>query len=153
MLGILQADPGIMRALRSAARPRFDGTDTVATLNRPVRMAVDLAAYVEGGAWYLTGWLLDPANEVQSVTLRGANGFDERLDTRWTRVPRADVVGGFKAEPLFQGGIGHDLHGFTVCVPYFTDPHVWLELRLTGEHYAFVPLAPRAVKGHGGRLA
>jgi hypothetical protein len=151
MLSTLHAAEPVLRALRMAARPRFTGTDTVSTLDRPVRMAVDLAAPVNGAGWYLTGWLLDPLGLVTAVALRDTAGAVERLDQRWTRVPREDVSAGFRDEPLFQGTIAHDLHGFTVFVPSPGGRDAWLELTLVGDHVAFMPLAPIDADGLEGK--
>jgi hypothetical protein len=148
----LRADETVQRAFRTAARPRFNGCDTVSSLDRPVRMAIDVAAPLADAGWYLTGWLLDPANLVLAVTLRGADGSAERLDLSWTRVAREDVSRGFCSAALFEGLITHDQHGFTVFVPNTGKCEAWLELTLVGEHCVFMPLNPLAATGHGGRL-
>ncbi|HYM33354.1 MAG TPA: hypothetical protein VEU47_18795 [Candidatus Cybelea sp.] len=144
----LRGDPAAERALLAAARPRFAGQDTVSGLSRPVRMAIDLAAHVKGAGWYVTGWLLDPMNQVAAVSIHGSDRSAERIDRRWTRVVRADVSAGFAADPLFQGRIGHDKHGFTVFVPHDGDDmRAWFELELGGGDLAFMPLAVTAMDG------
>src|SRR5262249_59568894 len=78
-------------------------------------------------------------------------GAGERLDQRWTRVPREDVSAGFRDETPFQGKIAHDLHGFTVFVPSPGGRDAWLELTLAGDHVAFMPLAPIDTEGLEGK--
>jgi hypothetical protein len=109
-------------------------------------MAIDLVIRLPGAGYYLTGWLLDPAGLVGMATLRGSSSLAERLDSRWTRVPRADVSDGFRSDPLFQDRIRNDLHGFTVFIPGPTaaDERVWLELDVAGGMVAFMPLYPYA---------
>ncbi len=148
----LRADEAVQHAFRTAARPRFNGCDTVSNLDRPVRMAIDIAAPLPGAGWYLTGWLLDPTNLVSMVTLRGADGSADRLDLHWTRVAREDVSQGFCSDPRFEGRITHHQHGFTVFVPNAGCSEAWLELTLVGEHCVFMPLNPLAAEGHDRRL-
>ena len=148
----LRADDTVQRDLRTAARPRFSGCDTVSSLDRPVRMAIDIAVPFGGVGWYITGWLLDPMSLVSSVALRSVDGSVERLDLRWTRVAREDVSQGFGTDPLFEGRITHDQHGFTVFVPGAGRCDAWLELTLVGEHCVFMPLRPLAADGHERRL-
>jgi hypothetical protein len=153
MLSTLLVDDSLQRVLRIAARPRFSGLDTVSSLDRPVRMAIDLAARIPSVGWYVTGWLLDPANLVSAVILRGQDGVAERLDVRWTRVPREDVNAGFRSDPLFQGLITADLHGFTVFVPHRTvEGEIWLELQFGDDHQAFMPMRSVSGEGSSGRM-
>lgn len=143
MLPNLRTDPAVERVLRAAMRPRYTGQDTVSTLTRPVRMAIDVATRVPGVGWYLTGWLLDPAGLVTAVHLRGPKDPDLRLDRHWSRVERDDVSNGFRGDPLFQGRIRHDRHGFAVFLPDPGEAAVaWLELDLADGECAFMPLAP-----------
>jgi O-antigen biosynthesis protein len=152
MLPALRADDAALRALRVVGRPRFTGVDTVSNLDRPVRMAIDLAGVLPGVGWYLTGWLLDPLGLVASVTLCDLDGASERLDHRWTRVQREDVTRGFAADLLFQGKLAHDRHGFTVFAPTPGGSGAWLELSLAGDHSVFMPLDPTIIQGHQGEL-
>lgn len=148
ILPSLHVDEGLQRTLRAAARPRFSGVETVSSLDQPIRMAVDLVVRIPGAGWYIAGWLLDPASLVSAVMLRGRDGMAERLDLHWTRVPRQDVSANFRSDPLFQGRIDHDLHGFTVFVPQpAVQADVWLELRLDEDFSAFMPA--RSVSGEG----
>lgn len=143
MMPTLVVDEEARRLLQIAVRPRYAGTDTVSSLDQPVRMAVDLAVCVIDVGWYITGWLLDPANLVSAVFLRGRDGLAERLDASWTRVPREDVTASFRSDPLFQGRVAHDLHGFTVFVPHrAAQGEAWLELQLGDDRSAFMPLRP-----------
>lgn len=148
----LRADAAGQKAFRAASRPRFTGHDTVSGLQLPVRMAVDLVARVAGAGWYVTGWLLDPTKLVSAVTLRGPSGTSERLDTAWTRLSREDVSAGFLGDPLFDGRIADDLHGFTVFVAGATAEHQpWIELDMGGRGSAFMPVTVTTVGGMADR--
>lgn len=152
MLPSLQVEEALQRNLRGAARPRFSGTDTVSTLDQPVRMAIDLAAHIPSIGWYLTGWLLDPANRVAKALLRDRSGMAERLDLRWTRIPRGDVSAGFRNDPLFAGRINDDAHGFTIFVPHrASEAQAWIELQLSDDHAAFLPFQSVPGDGSEGR--
>jgi O-antigen biosynthesis protein len=152
LLPALLVDDGLKRVLNSAARPRFAGIDTVSTLDLPVRLSIDLAASVPGVGWYITGWMLDPANLATAVMLRGNDGLNERLDDRWTSVPRPDVNAGFGSEQLFQGLIHHDRHGFTAFIPHRGERgQTWIELQLAGERSAFMPVTAVAIESWDGR--
>ena len=152
MLPTLLVEDNLQRMLRVASRPRFCGIDTISSLEKPVRMAIDLAARIPSVGWYLTGWLLDPANLVSAVVLRGRDGLAERIDERWTRVRREDVSNGFRSDPLFQGLFTSDLHGFTVFVPHrVVESEIWLELQFGDDHHAFMPLRSISGEGHEGR--
>ena len=143
MLPNLRADPAVERVLRAAMRPCYAGQDTVSTLVRPVRMAIDVATCMPGAGWYLTGWLLDPDGIVTAVHLRGPKNADLRLDRHWSRIERDDVSNGFRGDPLFQGRIQHDRHGFAVFLPEPGEAAAaWLELDLADGECAFMPLAP-----------
>lgn len=144
LMARLRTDAAGQKVFRAASRPRFTGEDTVSTLNVPVRMAIDRAARVPGAGWYVTGWLLDPKRLVSAVTLCGSAGLSERLDTLWTRLPRPDASAAFAADPLFAGGITHDLHGFAIFVPHRSgdsaEEAAWIELDLGGRAHAFLPV-------------
>jgi hypothetical protein len=93
MLPALRGPKPVLAAVRALLRPRFSGDDTVSSLPLPIRLASDVTFRVDGGGFYLTGWLLDPAKLVSAVRLRGTRGFVERIDTTWTRTERPDVTG------------------------------------------------------------
>lgn len=148
VLPALGGAPESAQTLVAACRPRYGGQDTVSSLPMPVRLAVDVAEHVPGVGWYVTGWLLDPANLVSAVMLRAAGGLNERLDATWTRLDRPDVTAGYIGDPLFSGSIRHDLHGFTVFLPQrdeagsAAESGAWIELDLGGGRTsAFMPVA------------
>jgi hypothetical protein len=152
MMPSLQVEEALQRNLRGAARPRFTGADTVSSLDQPVRMAIDIAAHIPAVGWYLTGWLLDPTNRVAKAMLRDRGGMAERLDLRWTRVPRSDVSAGFRNDPRFAGRINHDAHGFTIFVPHRAgEAQAWIELQLSDDHAAFLPFQGSSGEGSDGR--
>ncbi len=152
LLPSLQAEGNLQRQLGAAARSHYSGIDTVSGLDRPVRMVVDLAASIPGAGFYLVGWLLDPKNLVSAVHVRGRNGLSERIDRGWTRVLREDVTASLRTDPLFQGLIATDLHGFTAFVPYQgAESEIWLELHFADGLEAFMPLRVVSGEGAGGR--
>ena len=151
--GNLRVDGVGQKAFSAASRPRFTGHDTVSDLQLPVRMAIDLVARVAGAGWYITGWLLDPSKLVSAVMLRGPVGVEgKRLDTVWTRLPREDVSAGFCGNPLFDGRISDDLHGFTVFVADDkADYKPWIELDMGGRGSAFMPVTVTTIGGMADR--
>ncbi len=133
-----------LRRLAEVAE-RFDGRDTVSTLDRPVRIGIDFAVLAGGSGLVVAGWLVDPRRQVESVTLRRA-GRGTRLDGGWTRLGRPDVTAAFAADPAYAG-IGRDgLHGFMAFAAEAGDAGgaapTYLELGLVGGQRAFHPLLP-----------
>ncbi|HYG88466.1 MAG TPA: hypothetical protein VD978_19665 [Azospirillum sp.] len=132
-------------AIRQVLASRYEGYETVSRLGAPVRIAVDMTLRVPGVGFFVTGWLLDPTAQVESVVLKGP-GMTARLDADWTRVRRKDVSDAFADDPLFAGRIepGQDGHGFSAFaaepagVPENGEFH--LQLTLTGESVGFWPL-------------
>lgn len=152
LIGNLRVDKAGQKAFSAASRPRFTGHDTVSDLPLPVRLAVDMVARVPGAGWYITGWLLDPSKLVSAVMLRGPGVEGKRLDAMWTRLPREDVSGGFRSNPLFEGRISDDLHGFTVFVADDKSDHKpWIELDMGGRGSAFMPVNVTPVGGMADR--
>mgnify|MGYP001244587241 FL=1 len=152
VLPTLRGPAEVARMLRRAARPRFTGQDSLSGHAEPVRAAVDLAALWPGVGYYLAGWVLDPANRLAGVTLRGGSGAGHRLDPHWTRVPRPDVTSGFREDPRFAGLLGQDdLHGFTVFIPApdadAAGRRHHLEFEFAGDDCAFLPLRVERADG------
>ena len=104
LLPRLECDADTASLARRMMRPRFTGADTLATLDRPVRAAIDLAAVFPGAGVYLAGWLIDPEARLRELTLCGADGLRVRLDGHATRLPRPDVTEAFAADPRYAGG-------------------------------------------------
>jgi hypothetical protein len=149
----LQIDKALAPAFQRAIRPRFTGVDTVSALDRPVRLGVDLAALVRGAGWYLTGWLLDPAHEIVTATLRGGDGFAAPLDAQWVRISRPDVNNVFGGNPLFKGLLDHDRHGFAAFVPHAVcHGTAWIDLELKDGRHGFMPLSAQTVETREERL-
>lgn len=139
-LGRAAAPAGTLDCLREVAG-RFDGRDTVSTLDRPIRVGIDFTA--RGGGTLVVGWLLDPDHAVRSVTLRQGTGA-ARLDETWTRVTRADVTKAFAGERAFGGLRGDPAHGFVAFAPGLgASEGAYLDLDLGGER-VFYPLPPAA---------
>lgn len=140
----LNASGEVVAKLRLAAH-RFDGRDTVSSLERPVRLGIDFAAMVDDGGIIISGWLLDPDRVVGSVTLR-AGTQSAVLDESWTRQARPDVTEAFDGDPLFAHlGLGHNRHGFLAFAPRMAPPQsagpIYLELMLDDGLPAYFPLA------------
>lgn len=135
----------ILLRMRSAAN-RFDGNETVSSLPFPVRAGIDTVLRVEGSGLLVSGWLLDPDNHVESVKLRRHRG-ERQLDDNWTRVDRPDVTAEFDNRAPFNAGLdpNRHAHGFVAFAPELegnsTAPF-YLELRLSDERRAFMPLTP-----------
>ncbi|MCA1366828.1 hypothetical protein I6F15_05365 [Bradyrhizobium sp. BRP14] len=138
------SSPQVLLRLRSAANS-FDGSETISTLPLPVRMGIDNAFQVDGGALLISGWLLDPDGHVQRVKLCSGRA-EMRLDDRWTRLDRSDVTGAFTDEPTFRSTLGRESngHGFIVFTKALgaAAPALHLELTLKDSRRAFMPLSP-----------
>ncbi len=142
MLGALKGDEATCKAIRKAAHARFEGHDTVARLEAPVRMALDHAIRVEGAGVFVQGWMLDPEARVASITLRGP-GTRARVDLAWSRTRRADVSQAFGKDALFTGRLfpGLDDHGFIAWVPATGAQGRWyLQLDLEDGQVGFLPV-------------
>lgn len=146
MLGRLDGPPSALRALKRVCRTRFGGEETVSRLTLPVRLAQDFAVLADGAGIFVNGWLLDPKRLVKRVLLKSTQHGSDRLDQRWTRLPRADVSEAFARDPLFAGLLrpAQHGHGFLAFVPR-TRPlapgeSLYLELVLEDESCAFLPL-------------
>lgn len=146
MLPQLQADPATQQALLRLGAPRFQGEETLSTMAIPLRLALDMAAWVPGAGLFLAGWMLDPEGLTESVHVGAAGGFRARVDESWTRSQRPDVSQGYSADPLFAGRLRplDDAHGFVVFVPCgeAAPGNLYLELGLSDGGAAFVPLSP-----------
>lgn len=141
----LRMEAGTARLFKRLCGNRFEGHETLSSLDRPVRAALDLAVFVPEGGIFLTGWLLDPARQVAAVTLRG-NGVHKRLDDIWNRTPRPDVSQGYGQDALFAGRLlpGDDAHGFVVAVPCplteVDGADLHLEILLADDEAVFLPV-------------
>lgn len=138
------ANADTMLTLRRAGE-RFDGRDTVSDLSVPVRIGMDMVAEVPGGGFLVAGWMLDPEEHVDALTLR-VGAYCRRIDDIWTRLPRADVSMAFQHNSLFAGRLDparsdHGFLAFIPCDPTSTDTAVYFEMTV-GETIAFYPLAP-----------
>jgi hypothetical protein len=140
LLPRLDCDADTAALARRMMRPRFTGADTLATLDRPVRAAIDLAAVFPGAGIYLAGWLIDPEAQLRALALCGANGLSLRLDGHATRLPRPDVAQAFTADPRFAGADAP--HGLAVFAATTAEAEgLYLDIDL-GDAVAFVPLRP-----------
>jgi hypothetical protein len=141
MLPSLRGPAPMLSLLRETLRPRFDGRDTLTGNEHPVRAAFDCVLAAPGVGVYLSGWVYDPANTLASVHLCGASGYAARLDGRWTRVLRPDVVEAYRREPAFAGQMEPEA-GVVVFVPQAPGAGEALHLRFTfadGDR-AFMPV-------------
>jgi hypothetical protein len=142
MMKRLDADPEALASLGRAARPPYEGHETLSRAAAPLSAAVDLCAAIPGVGVYVAGWLLDPGVAVASVSLCCEGGFAARLDDVWTRVARPDVVAGASADQRFATMAG-DTHGFAAFVPCVlpeacSDLHLAFEL--AGGGVAYLPV-------------
>lgn len=125
---------------------RFDGRDTVALLDAPVRAGIDDATILDGSGVLIIGWLFDPDRKVSAVTLRsGAQACT--VDRLWTRVSRPDVSAAFAEDPRYGAALAgrRNSHGFIVFAPKIaSEPGqpIYLEFEIEGSGPAFLPLEP-----------
>jgi hypothetical protein len=129
--------------LRRAAQ-RFDGRDTVALLDLPVRAGIDDATVIESAGTLVIGWLFDPERHVRSVTLRSGTQSCV-VDRLWSRVSRPDVAAAFEEDPRFGAPAGaRNSHGFIVFAPKLIpeggEP-LYLEFEIERSGPAFLPLS------------
>lgn len=140
LLPRLDCDADTAAHARRMMRPRFTGADTLATLDRPVRAAIDLAAVFPGAGVYLAGWLIDAEAQVRELALCGAEGLRVRLDQHATRLPRPDVAEAFAADPRYAGAdASHGLAVFAETVDTADGLHLDVDLV---DGVAFLPLRP-----------
>jgi len=143
MLPSLRCAAPMAAILTDAIRPRFDGRDTISGHALPVRAAVDCVVAAAGVGVYLSGWIFDPRRVIASVHVCGSDGFIERLDGHWTRIPRPDVSDAFAQTPGFPVPPDADA-GFAVFTPAAPTAAGNLHLRVDfadGDR-AFLPLPP-----------
>ena len=145
LLSRARSTPQALLRLRTAANS-FDGTETVSSLPLPVRMGVDDIFQVDDSGFLVSGWLLDPNGHVESVKLRRHTAA-ARLDDRWTRLDRTDVVDAFADHPVFSRAFGHGghRHGFVVHARLpegDASSALYLELKLRDSRRAFLPVTP-----------
>lgn len=129
--------------LRRASQ-RFDGRDTVALLEIPVRAGIDDATVIDSAGTLIIGWLFDPDRHVSAVTLRSGNQSCV-IDRIWTRVSRPDVAAAFAEDPRFAhlAGSRRNSHGFIVFAPKLVPEAgqpLHLEFDIEGSGPAFLPL-------------
>lgn len=146
ILPVLACTPETEAALRRLLRPRFAGKDTLSALDRPVRAAVDFAAIFPGVGAFLSGWMVDPQREAESVALCGPEALSLRLDAGWARLMRPDVAQAFRADARFAAlADGPPQLGFACFAPAPALPAdaagLHLELAV-GDTPAFLPVTP-----------
>ena len=141
LLPRLNCPPPLETLLRATLQPVFDGRDTLNSVPRPVRAALDMAVAAENGGAYVSGWVFDPAGHTAELHLCTEEGLAARLDERWERIPRPDVSAAFAADPAFPAPLGHKW-GFAVAVPDTLPPPrpVYLRFTFTDGGLAFLPV-------------
>jgi O-antigen biosynthesis protein len=126
----------------SKAAAQYEGTDTIAVAELPVRLGIDDCVAMPGGILLVKGWLFDPERLVTSVSVAGAEG-ERRIDERWIGQARPDVTASYANDPVL-GGYVHagDAHGFSAIVDGAGDD---AHIAVTFADHAplHVPLVPR----------
>jgi hypothetical protein len=152
MLKRLEADSATLAALGRAARPPFEGVETVSRTSLPLAAALDLVVLLPGVGVYVAGWIADPDRVVLAATLCGEGGFSVRLDGLWTRIARPDVATGLAADPRFGRlrGDGHGFAAFVACEVLDDAAGLHLAFELAGGGVAYLPAraepgSPRAL--------
>ena len=154
MLPTLRGPAPMLATLREAARPRYEGVDTLSADPHPVRAAVDTALAAAGAGAYLSGWVFDPLRLIASLHLCGKGGYSARLDGEWTRVPRPDVSDAFRDQAGFPKPPDADA-GFAVFVPNApaSGDVPYLQFVFRDGERAFMPLPMRNPSEAGVRAA
>lgn len=144
MLKRLEADPATLAVLGRAARPPYEGVETVSRSGRPLAAALDLVALLPGVGAYVAGWIADAEGVVTAATLCGAGGFSIPLEGVWTRIARPDVAKGLSADPRFATlrGDGHGFAAFVACEVPAEAAGLHLALELAGGGVAYLPARP-----------
>ena len=153
MLPLLSCSDSMRSLLRGTLHHHYDGRDTLNSGERPVRAAIDLAAATRGVGAFLSGWVFDPAGQLESVELR-AEGFAAPLDPFWIRVPRDDVSAAFSTQPIFPPPRTHNA-GFAVATTDAPSPGqaAYLRFTFTDGECAFMPLQLAGLDEPGVREA
>ena len=141
MLPALRGPAAMLRTLREALRPRYDGRDTLTGGLVPVRAALDAVLASPGAGAYVSGWVFDPRRLLAAVHLCGSAGFEARVDEGWTRVRRPDVSEVYRGVADFPAA-ADDMAGFAVGVAVAPAVGEALHLRFTfadGDR-AFLPV-------------
>ena len=111
----------------------YAAKDTVNLSPLPIRIGIDDCVAMPGESLLLRGWIYDPEELVDSVTLSGA-GFGRRIDQSWVGQLRPDVGHCFAADPRFSVRIApHQHHGFVTLITGIGEklerPHLTLSIK------------------------
>lgn len=155
MLPRLHASPDITEGFKRIVRPRFDGKNTMAGHDGPVTAAIDRILRTPSGGLYVTGWLLDPLDQVDRAILKSTGNLYAPLHTGWHRTERPDLNDAFGPDPRFAGLLDprEKLHGFSCAV--LADPEeldgadIYLELVLKDDRCLFLPCSLTPCDGPG----
>lgn len=145
-LPVLQGDQDVFRAFKRICRPRFEGTNTMAEADVPVRLSLDCAFHVTRTGIFLSGWLLDPRQSVSLVLLKSTGNFYQRIHENWYRTTRPDVISGYAEDPLFAPFMtaASDQCGFLTFVPHegaiADDEQFYVEIVLDDDGCVFLPV-------------
>ncbi|MCB1336247.1 MAG: hypothetical protein KDK10_01880 [Maritimibacter sp.] len=151
----LSAPAEALDALRRITRARFDGRNTAAGHPGPVSAALDRVMATPAGGIFVSGWLLDPLDQVERVNLVSSAGLNVPLDDRWHRADRPDLNQAYAADPRFAGLLDprDRLHGFACTVIAEPDmvngAALHLELVLMDNACLFLPCEVVQCEGDG----
>lgn len=149
----LSAPAHALDAIKRIVRSNYSGENTVDGHPGPVTAALDLVLGTPSGGVFLSGWLLDPLDQVAEVNLCSDRGLRLPLHDRWHCVDRPDLNRAFGPDPRFAGLLDprESLHGFACTV--LADPEalrgaeVYLEIVLRDEGCLFLPCAVNPCDG------
>lgn len=152
----LSAPARALDVFRKIIRPSFAGQNTLDHHPGPVAGAIDRILGTPSGGVFVSGWLLDPLDQVAQVVLRSDRGLAIPVHDRWHRLDRPDLNQAFGPDPRFAGLLDprERLHGFACTV--FAAPetlkgaNVYLEVVLKGDSCLFLPCAITSCAGDGG---
>jgi hypothetical protein len=141
ILSRITATRAVIDRLLCAAH-RFDGRDTVSSLDVPVRIGVDTVVRADSSV-LAAGWLLDPLGLVKQVGLC-VSGEMVTVNDSWTRQSRPDVTAAFSQDPLFSRldttRHGHGFLAFASRAAGGNSDETYFELRFEDRPPAHFPV-------------
>ena len=152
----LSAPPRSLEAFKRIIRPSYDGLNTLEGFKGPVAAAIDRILGTPSGGLFVSGWLLDPLDNVAQVVLMSTRGLRAPLQDRWHRADRPDLNKAFGPDPRFAGHIDprERLHGFACTVlaeaEALAGAEIYIEVVLKDESCLFLPCEITPCDGDGG---
>jgi GT2 family glycosyltransferase len=140
---ILSRARGEIVAARRQLRRIYSGAETISQLS--IHLEIDEVCLVEGNGALITGWMIDPSNNVESVRLRAGRKRSENLRDRWMFIARPDVRESFQS----RYDLPSNRVGFLAYAVLPEDPlaDAYLEVTLHDGEIGFKALPSRHLVG------